>query len=169
MPGTKARCIICAENPKEIEYTCRQPGYKAGKGVHCRSTVVRWANCKQAHRAISNKCEIARKAREEGRRTGNSGDQRNLDRIERREDGKVESDEIEPFGNTPLESEDSGPDEVCDPGMDTDSEAESETSSDSRPSVEMNEEEEDNKEGIARAERVRRHIFLWLRKNLLNK
>jgi hypothetical protein len=74
MPGIKARYTICAENQKETEHTCRQPGCKAGKGIHCRNTVVRCANYKQAHRTISNKCEIARKAREEGKKTSNSRD-----------------------------------------------------------------------------------------------
>jgi hypothetical protein len=114
---------------------------------------------------MSNKCEIARGAREKGKKTGNSRDQRNLDRIEGREDGRVEPDEIEPYGNTPSEEEDSGPDERCNPGEGTDSEAESEASSNSRPSIEL---ELENNRAIARGERVRRHIGHWMRKNLVN-
>lgn len=75
MLRTKVRCSICAENHKEREHICRQPGYKARKRVYYRNTVVRCPNCKQAHRTINNKCEIARKAREKVKKTGNSRDQ----------------------------------------------------------------------------------------------
>lgn len=92
---TRARCLLCLKNHKKSEHRCRQPGCKAAAGVHCRSIVVRYSNCKGAHKTTSNKWKAARETTAKGRKTGDSRVHRNLDRIENREEGPVGSSKIE--------------------------------------------------------------------------
>ncbi|KAI5778057.1 hypothetical protein EDC01DRAFT_758423 [Geopyxis carbonaria] len=95
MPGTQAKCSICAGPHRSQKHKCEQRECAAPAGIACKFTVTRCSNCQGPHKATSNSCAKAREARAEGKAQGNTRGQRNLDRTEGREDGTVREDERE--------------------------------------------------------------------------
>lgn len=84
-----------------------QPECKAGEEEYYRNIVVKYLNYKHIYRATSNKCGIARRAREKGLKTSNSRNQTNLDKPKRRKGRQIPLNKIVLFSNTLLQNDNS--------------------------------------------------------------